>query len=553
MNPLQNRDILFEIVLRLDNETLSALVLSTLWPILQLILRDNNWWYQRTELLFDLNLESRPDTEWRRVYRSAALTLLPRLSLENKPEEGDTLFWRELDYLPTVFVLEEALGAPDWVSDEEEQWRELLSMDVLHYLVEKEYLTLSEQNLAITLDRVAEKGIVEMVKPLLEEIEEQLGEDVDYEYEEEVHSWIEESLHIAAQAGHLPIVKLLQEYLPAADRDDLLEQAIEGGHMSVIEYAWKCLGTISGLRTLIKMMRIDLLPLLLDREESQIDSERSLRVGIEEGSPEVIEIMLSRDSKLRDTIEWDWLLLDAIRADQVALVEYALKQDLHLAINSQVLSLARSKRMFELLLDDPRADVSDIDKLLSSTPIYSYSVAHLLLASPKLRVEKLTPEEVRLLLRYIKVDIRDKIEGFNLAVRLVTRSNRQLVREQAQKRAEGDDIYSLVLRFILLKSPTSLELVHWMIDLRDRSLVLAARTLLEAGLISGGDATGREGDTLTPLRALMTCLLYPSLTVSDLISDMRDEQASMEELLLSIELVGVYYGKSKITQQARVE
>src|SRR6185436_15153568 len=83
---------------------------------------------------------------------------------------------------------------------------------------------------------------------------------------------------------------------------------------------------------------------------------------------------------------------------------------------------------------------------------------------------------------------------------------------------EQDTLYSIVLRFVILKRPTARELVDWMIELKDQRLAIAAHNII-------GDKLTLDPELL-PLEALLVAMLYPTLSLEDLIADLKEEGAN---------------------------
>ena len=99
---------------------------------------------------------------------------------------------------------------------------------------------------------------------------------------------------------------------------------------------------------------------------------------------------------------------------------------------------------------------------------------------------------------------------------------------------ERRDVYSHVLRFLLFRDPTSVQLADWMIARDDPNLELASRGVLTG--TSMGDVS---------LRALMLAMLYPTLSLDEIIERLEEHDfIPLSQMVLAAGLVGAYLGWS---------
>ncbi|CAH6421290.1 Hypothetical protein POVR2_LOCUS335 [uncultured virus] len=472
--------------------------------------------------------------------------------------------WYEIDSPSTILVLEEVLGMPDCKNRQEEQWEEILSVDVLEYLIEKEYIEVNVQMILTMLDRAAIRGLQDMAEHLLDLLDEQQGYDeLPFIEQEEINDEVEGSMWLAAESGHVSIVKLLRDYIPVTDDEQLLEACIIGEDSETIEYALKWSSVDQAVQVAIRMGSEKSLSLLLERGKFGLKPTEMASLAICNDSLEVLEVLLKWYPDLEEKVDWNSVLEQAIReSNNLETVQYILEHGVDIKIDSALLTKAASEDsdIFEVLMSDTRARPTDIYSILNHA-VSKDRTALIILDCPRVRIERLTSREVRMLVPAVWSRSRDKIDGYYLAARLVSGSG--LVKDDNQRlddQIERKDIYSLVLRFILFRSPTASELVDWMIELGDRSIALRD----EIDLIPQSWqqlATAAESvmghrqveDHLLPLRALMLSMLHPTLSVQELICDLRLEGARSDSLLRSIRLVCTYLGRREIEQRASRE
>lgn len=92
--------------------------------------------------------------------------------------------------------------------------------------------------------------------------------------------------------------------------------------------------------------------------------------------------------------------------------------------------------------------------------------------------------------------------------------------------SEGQNIYFRVLHFLIREEYEldKFELVEWMISLHNPTLRSAARSVI------GEEMEVDANSDIVPLRALMLCMLYPTLSLEEAIDELKKEGVSGRQL-----------------------
>ncbi|CAH6420858.1 Hypothetical protein POVR2_LOCUS278 [uncultured virus] len=165
-----------------------------------------------------------------------------------------------------------------------------------------------------------------------------------------------------------------------------------------------------------------------------------------------------------------------------------------------------------------------LSKLDSDADLYSMLaratdryVAIAILHDKRIRVEKLSVQEVQRLYRLVGTG----------TVRIAIESND----ERISSYLSGTDTYSFVLRYLVFKSRDKESMLDWLITAELDSVALAAASTL--------DYTVVWNEAIDPLRALFTSLLYPSLSIREIVELMKEAGYSYEGLEKSITLLNL--------------
>ena len=195
--------------------------------------------------------------------------------------------------------------------------------------------------------------------------------------------------------------------------------------------------------------------------------------------------------------------------------------------------------ILRIFLADPRSPnpMAIIDRILRAARRKRYGhgedVARLVLSDPRVLTEKMSEHSVQLALDMLEGPLDGRISGARDAVSLGTGRVDVDPTEEALK----GDIYSLVLRFILLKDPSTVELADWMISMDNEQLQEAARSVV------AGEPIRRE---LAWARVLLLAMLYPTMTLDKLFQDKSLDRHSNAILTKTGVILGTYLGSSGI-------
>lgn len=144
-------------------------------------------------------------------------------------------------------------------------------------------------------------------------------------------------------------------------------------------------------------------------------------------------------------------------------------------------------------LDDPRIDlmscITHIAEACTDTELGN-EWRSALLSNTRLQTEKLAAQQVQLLYREnTRTRAYTELSGMGLLDVVMT----------------AKSVYDQILRFIVLKEPSAVELLDWMIGLEDRTLEEAALSAL------GEHINDRHWSDVEPIRDLFLSLLRPTL------------------------------------------
>lgn len=495
--PSLPRDVFAQIAVRLTNSDLEKLLCPELWPAIRELLSESRFWYERCVWIYG-NLPVKTDISWPRVYR----TLEATLTSESKS-------WRHLDCLYSVSLLE-SIFCPTHLDPDDDQdlWNEIEHPTVLEYMLYR-YLEPSMDGFLLCLKSMSQRGVIVMIEPLLSHISDEFDENEDIERHdvmEAVFGYVLES----AEHGHLPIVQLLLAYLEEEsfehedEKVSVLAAAISSGDEDMLQFA---LDLAKG------MSPITVHEIAIDQDSTVLlERERSLSA--------------SQTRKL---------FKHAMKVEAVQCMQLLLERDSQLGMGVQALITAAKQGALPVLLDDPRTDVmSHITAILEAYP----RAGPVLAAHPRVKVEKLTDRAFELLMEsllshiWTKEALRDKVRGFALG------GARPM---HAWEVAHVAGLSRTLLRLILAKMPSSVELMDWLIATGDERARKASVSVLRGEIDAEGDV---------PVQALLLCMLYPDLKLSELLAILERAGVDYETCILSGQLVGAHLGETELRARA---
>lgn len=445
----------------------------------------------------------RTDIEWPRVYR----TLEATLSSEDK-------IWCHLDSLYSVSVLESMFGHPDWNAEQQELvWYEIEHPAVLDRVLQR-YLEPSMDSFLLALKNAAIRGLVVMIEPLLSLISSEMDENDDFE-RFDVNEAIFEYALDSAEHGHLSVLRLLLSHLSreSFEREDeaelLVTAALTSERDDMLEFALEKARRIS--TTVVHKLAIDQdSTALLEREwaGSHLTKRQTRSLfdhAVEMGAVQCMQLLAAR--------------------------EPTLDLGISLVIDMQMLGTATRQGMLPVLLSESRLDVmSLVVTILKAYP----EAAAVLVAHPRVKAEELSDDAFRLVVDGLLACIStrevamDKIRGLTLG---------EARSVHAWQVDVGSGLTRAVFRHIMVKMPSSMELMDWLVSLDDVNLEKASASVLRGEIDTTCDI---------PIQALLLCMLYPNLKLSDLLVSLGEAGVDYELCVLTGQLVGAHLGEMEL-------
>lgn len=512
-----NSDILFQIITKLDNDTLSKLALLGLWPDIKPLIGDS-FWYARSQHLTGLELTPRSDASWKTIYHSI------QAEREVRAEDCTPLLYN-LSYLPSLLTLLEVYGLPDWNEDEiESVWSDISSLDVLTWLLSNGVLEPSTSGALSCLHSASQWGLVEMIEPLLALVSKWKDGD------ERADNDTEEAISAAASHNQLAVLQIFIDRGHADPADsEMMDTAIRNDSIDIVRFL---ISPDSDIAKLTEDAYEAGSPLTLDLLLSLSSDPRSLlsqatRDPITTGKSlhrsEMIQILLDRGVLRVEEMEWSKILNKAARKNNKGMIEMACS---HL---------------------DPdwkdQGDDSDLNRLRRIIPILQYTCALTRVTSEPRALERFdcTDVDVDAVQRLVQ---RDDVHPENWSVEVMRAfiwalgevvNDRIQVFWRAQRKAiqitaaphtravptppiplehEPDSLYLILLRLVVIKCPSGEQLLS---------------AISNHGM--------RETDERVML--LVKAIRNPSLTLTELIAEMQLANVDRDLIIAAAGLVGV--------------
>lgn len=348
---MDNPDVLFQILARVDHKTLIDFCSSELWVLARDVASRWIFWKLRAEFAVGKALADRRGADWRHIY--SVLVLGKRVHTQLSPIATwptilpDSVSWvyeYALDDLATMKATIEAYGSPDWKEMYADIiWDAVPSMEVLMYLIEEHRLPLNRCVAGIV--PAIEKNrqdIVEYILPFVK--------DNDY---------IGYAAGAAISWGRIEVFALLLPRIHPQQKKNLLSESVRLGSTGIV------------------------------------------RLLLEDGSVGKAGIPMLRKSINQGHIELTSYLL--------TLVNPAKKSEALLS-----LALNRGREMFRVVLQDRRIDPTSFAIAISTSGANRMpQVVSMLLQDSKLRVSELSSDCLAALMRsglMIDIERRDGLK-----------------------------------------------------------------------------------------------------------------------------------------------
>lgn len=538
MQSLLIPDILFQVAARVDDCLLFQLYLIFNGRIVSLV-ENNNFWYIRSRLLIGRELQGR-SANWSKIYYSL---------VEARGNEEYELVFYGLDYLPSRLVLEEVYGT----SSREIEWVERVTPDVLRHLIATEQVQPDEENILLCFERVIEEGQVDMIE-LLYSLLESIPYFIDYDRVTSYCMFVIDKKQMDMSKLILNLQVKHKEILQPDIMSDLLATALKCGDWTIISLVLRlytsnetlladiqdrlCEASSTALQPLIDANLITLCRI----KDKWNDALRERSVGVVQ--------FLIEGQHITDTVDWNKILEESIRIrcgrdEDYNFIRYILTKTSAASPDNKILKLVvdnGSVLLLRVVLEDPRVSPMDnICEILTEAVRHdNHKILSVLLTDKRVKIEELKKNEVRLLSRFFSSrlnadDINCTLEEDAKCVSSFWSGRSIFV---LVERMQQDDMYALLLRFILAKRPTNSELITWMQEQKNKQLVSAARSVV----YDLGDVPSE----ILPLRELMLFLLYPTLTLTEEMKNLTRERVGRSEIKAAMQLVSLFLTQKKI-------
>lgn len=351
---MNNRDILFQIGIRVDDDTLRNLLSPELWPGIKSLLEDDNFWYERSKNAMLFSLRVRLNTDWKTIYYSVVTNSY-------------------LNYLPSLEVQLEVNGGLVW----EDIWKEKSWIDISCPLVLAYAMTDGGSHiieLPLLLDNSIKKGYTQMLLPILAMSKSE--DNMKRRLINGVASWGDSNTMAY-------VLKNCQ--FSAAELELLL-------HCSVY--------TDNGRVILVVLSKVG-----EDRAQETFDR------AIECGSASIARAIYESDLSI--IVDWDTVLIASIRSNRVSLVEYALTHvdpvpNLVQLLRASDVILTQSDVIFDSVMRGSETILHNASSRVST-------IGEILAKDSRVKVEDMSIETVRLFLWILDRSLLDKARGYVLA------------------------------------------------------------------------------------------------------------------------------------------
>ena len=498
-----NKDVLFEICVRVDVATVSKLLFPELWDWIREFLYYPRFWYQRIYVSHPIIPRWCQETDWRKLH-NALLSCSHDIGVHT----------RLLDHLPTLKTSIDMQGMSYLTSgplrDVAHQtiWSCMASKDVLLYLLREQSLAIQNVYVMCALDYAIDQGLLEMVEFTLwmlgwEPRREAAPRDASTSdtnvgihgitgvfTKQESLPWLRNIFPVAVAKSKLDVVRLMLEQV---GQDIVTQRAYQNA-----------VGVGSD---------VQILQALIASGTSPTNTPELLKMAVKARNAPTISALLAIPTT--DVIPWRQLLDAAIKTKNAELVRFFLVRGNRPTKANQTLKIAvrAGPEMTRLVLSaNDLNPMSNIEEVLAETSQIlrsrSKSLAHMLDPKFKLSMAKSEDQDYETFFLIVQ-DRRVKTEALSsLAIRVAS-----WILSPVVLLDEDDDICSQIQRQIVLKKPRAVGLLDWMIGLKNKKLEMAARATLNPIWQGGSDAE------IERIRALMFSVLYPDRSLDRIALD----------------------------------
>ncbi|CAH6421550.1 Hypothetical protein POVR2_LOCUS388 [uncultured virus] len=492
---MQNRDILSVMAPKLDEGSLLTLYQDReLRASLKVILSSNHYWHARAEYLAGKQLVYRALANWKQVYYST----------KSFQEEE----WQDVS---DIAGLEELLGlqeATGGFEKDEDLLHDLLSLTSSLDIFEYALARTTDVDLFSVLRRQLGNSR-EITDRVLSLMPADIGSEDD----------LAALLSAAIRAERRDVFDRFEKFVDEdTDMNSVFDDVMYADNVEMYDH----LLTVHELEIEERMYKIaiehdavEILKFIIEEEGyTEDDMEYFSTIAMDEGSLLVLDYL-----ETLIEIDWTYALEQYARLSretyrQVEVLRHALTRIKNNDLSSFLVGLVGNVEVFTVLFEDPRSHPESILSSLvqaAEQARHSSKLIRLVVLDPRIRVEEIDDQSALIILKH-----------------LPTKDNAMI--DQAKPVIlDKKSTISRILRQIVFKRPTAIELLDWMIAQHDPDIATAAASVLDSKLV--------YSRTVAPIRALLLSLLYPTLSLEQAIASLFNEDyidsINKSELLLS--------------------
>ena len=519
-------DIISNIVPHLTNSDLKKVLLTSWGPTLLRLLAQPDFWYRRTEVSEGVRLQPRA-ADWKLVYYDL-------LGVETRE---DCASFDSLLSLEVYFEVHTDYSALDTHT----AWKAFREPEVMDALLAREMVAApTSETLKRCLLAAAKQNKTKMVSPLLSLIRD------DIKKSDIPPTLLSHACDLAAHNDSLLVLKILVELCSIHPNclGTCIHTAVESNRPAIVEYLLSPELSVPseyisiGRSCAIQHDNVSCYDLLSARAGHAVEEV------LQHCATSIARELIRSGVMKTEELDWKSLLLDAVGREQSGFAQLCLE---YTEVTSEVLLASMTlstTKVLKLLLLACKQSKTVLD-LVCSIDLSAYKHRErvaaeqslcVLVKDPRVRPEVLTAELTRMFLSSMNV-VRH-VRGFMLA----EAASGILSRENAPRAAEKADVCSLVLRYILMKSPTVLQLAAWLLEMcrREQAIALAAREIIRE--LEGDKSGHTSAGDVSVLRGLLLGLMYENRDVLVLIKQFRDEGMSKSDVTRSARLIGAFRG-----------
>ena len=524
-------------------------------------LASNDFWYRRVKILSRTpDLTQRSKVDWKRVYYGIEDRSNLSTFMSNYPSELSSAYG--LEDIDTLLVFEEIYGQRSWKDEMSGIWSAIKDAKVLDHLLTTNQLTydnndirmliaMAQNNLALIQhalelmpesDRLEEErdlivnaanegrsNVVEFLLTLdhiandVGLLEEALGMAASRRGDQVTirlladritnRSILEESVKRAVQSGNGEALLVLMEILHTTrdEMNGLLEQALaskrEGSILVLLQKGIRSdlLRSLDFLLASIKHDHLRIVPLILKHV-----------------SP------VSRDNTALKLAATSPLMFQILFADQ----RIKIGQSLGPIIKASRHADKKDNALFRGIADNPSLSATQYNtnsgiyagSMGDSANLRAEQVAEMLVQDDRVVVEDLNKSQLRLLSWSLLGHTRQLVDTMESASKFI---GKKIDRWEIGGIIEDSSSYSLLLRYILLKRPSKLQLMDWIIDREDLNYSDPATRVLDNNL--------SLSSARVPIQALFMSLLYPKMKLEEILDQFRTDKS--ESIIVEASIV----------------